>query len=205
MLTLKLQKDGEEAPKLHLSLSKGARFTIELYWDSEQDLDGHVLLATNGGNGAKVDSLSKVLSTYNTELPLTDGSSMTRKSGDKRPFMTPCKSLQHSGDARTGIGAAVDEIITIDGSAIPQGVNELPIFVTIHPSKSAKFSEVKDAGIRIKNDQGVILGEYRLSEEFKEFDAIQMGSLLLGTNGWEYSAAGVGFNGDFDYILGQFS
>lgn len=202
---LPLVKEGETPKKLVLNLAKPARFMVELFWDSPHDLDGHVLLATNNGNGAKITDFAQVLSTYNPNLPLADGSSSIRTSGDKRPFTTPCKSLHHSGDARSGIGAAVDEIITIDGSSIPAGINELPIFVTIHPSKSAKFADVKEAGIRIKNDQGSILGEFKLTDQFGQFDSVQMGSLLLGQNGWEYVAAGAGFNGDFNTIIGHFS
>lgn len=205
MEKLNLLKEGDQKPKLHLNLTKTSRFSVELFWESEHDLDGHALLATNTGAGAKVSNWAQVLSTYNTQLPLADGSSATRQVGDKRPFTTPCKSLHHSGDARTGIGASVDEIITIDGSSFPAGVNELPIFVTIHPSQTAKFSQVKQAGIRIKDDSGKVLGEYQLSDQFGEFDAVQMGSLILGTNGWEYVAAGSGFNGDFNVIMDFFS
>lgn len=203
---LTLVKEGEVKTKLSLNLSKTSRFFVELFWDSVHDLDGHALLAHNdGANGAKVTSMAQVLSTYNSELPLADGSATSRQAGDKRPFTTPCKSLAHSGDARSGIGVLVDEIITIDGSQIPSGANEIPIFVTIHPSKSAKFAEVKDAGIRIKDDNGKTLGEYVLSNQFGEFDAVQMGSLVLGPNGWEFVEAGSGFNGDFNSILGFFS
>ena len=124
---LPLVKEGETPKKFSLSLAKPARFSVELFWESVHDLDGHVLLAHNDGNGAKITDFAQVLSTYNPNLPLADGSSFTRTSGDKRPFTTPCKSLHHSGDARSGIGAAVDEIISIDGSSIPAGVNELPI------------------------------------------------------------------------------
>ncbi len=204
-LQLNQKKDGEAIPKLQLKLAKPARFSVELYWDSSEDLDGHALLAANNGDGAKVDSPDKVLSTFNPSLLLADGSSSTRKVGDKRPFMTPCRSLHHSGDARTGVGASVDEIITIDGALIPDGVNEIPIFVTIYPGGAGTFSQVKQAGIRIKNDRGVVLGEYALSNQFGQFDAVQMGSLLLGPNGWEYAAAGSGFNGDFNTILEHFS
>jgi tellurium resistance protein TerD len=202
-LTLNLLKPGEEAPKLQLSLNKGARFIVELFWDSKHDLDAHALMLTDG----KVSGFDQVLSTYNPNLPLADGSSKTRESGDGRPFTTPEGALKHHGDARDGTLVDVDEVIEIDGSKMPAGVNEVPIFVTIHPTKTAKFDEVKEAGIRIKDGNGAVLGEYKLSDEdeFGEFDAVQMGSLILGQNGWEYAAVGVGLNGDFNAILANFS
>lgn len=204
-LKLELTKPGAVVQKLHLNLTKPAKFSVELFWDSPEDLDAHALLAKNNGGGAKVDSFDCVLSTFNSNLPLADGSASTRKSGDKRPFKTPDGALHHSGDARTGVGSDVDEIITVDGALIPDGVNEIPIFVTIFPGGSSNFGQVRKAGIRIKNDRGTVLGEYELSNQFAQFDAVQMGSLLLGPNGWEYAAAGSGFNGDFNTILEHFS
>lgn len=199
---LSLVKPGETTPKLNLNLAKPARFSIEVYWDSEHDLDGHGLLATNSGNGAKVSAFEQVLSTYNAKKTNPNGILANNADGS---FSTPCGGLTHSGDSRTGVGKAVDEIITIDGAKIPSSVNEIPIFVTLHSSKGLKFADVRSAGIRIKNDQGTVLGEYELTNQFKEFDAVQMGSLSLGNNGWSYLAAGAGFNGDFNTILGHFS
>lgn len=205
-LQLELAKAGD-APKakLQLKLSKPSRFTVEAYWESEHDLDLHALLATNSGGGAKVSDMAQVLSTYNPGLPLSDGSSATRQSGDKRPFKTPDGALYHSGDARTGVNAAVDEIITVDGAAVPNGVNEIPIFITLHPATAGTFSAVKMAGIRIKDDSGNVLGEYELTNQYGQFNAVQMGSLVIGPNGWEYTAVGSGFMGDFNTVLEYFS
>ncbi len=199
-LELKLQKPGEEAPKLQLNLVKGSKFKVELFWDSTHDLDAHALLATNNGDGAKVTSLTQILSPYN--MKTTGGALELNPDGS---FNTPEGALHHSGDARDGVLEDIDELITIDGSKVPAGVNEIPIFVTIHPARTANFSEVKDAGIRIKDDFDVVLGEYMLSNEFSQFDAVQMGTLMLVNGAWVYDAAGVGFNGDFNSILTFFS
>lgn len=201
-LELKLSKPGDTAPKLSLNLAKPARFTVELSWDSAHDLDTHALLATNGGGGAKVTSFDQVLSTYNAKKTNPQGVLTTNADGS---FSTPEGGITHSGDARTGVNLDVDETLSIDGSKISAGVNEIPIFVTIHAAAGANFSSVKNAGIRIKNDQGLVLGEYLLSNEFGPFNAVQMGSLLLDGSGWHYLAAGSGFNGDFNFILSHFS
>lgn len=199
-LTLKLQKPGEEAPKLKLNLTKGSKFTVELFWDSKHDLDAHALLATNNGDGAKVTTFEQVLSPYN--MKATGGVLELNSDGS---FNTPEEALHHSGDARDGEVLDIDEVITIDGSKVPTGVNEIPIFVTIHPAKTATFAEVKDSGIRIKDESGALLGEYMLSNEFSQFDAVQMGTLVLENGAWVYIAAGSGFNGDFNSILAFFS
>ena len=201
-LNLALSKSGSTSPKLVLNLGKPARFCVELYWDSAHDLDAHALLATNPGDGAKVSDFIQVLSTYNTKKTNPAGVLLNNPDGS---FSTPEGALTHSGDCRSGLTVDIDEVITIDGARVPSAVNEIPIFVTIHPTHSATFAQVSKAGIRIRSEQGRILGEYRLTEEFGAFDAVQMGSLLLESGGWSYHATGVGFKGDFNTILAFFS
>lgn len=206
MLKLSALKAGENAPKLKLNLTKGARFLVELFWDSSEDLDTHAFLATNSGSGAKVTRLEEVLSTYN--LKKNDpANGVLVNNPDGKSFQLPCGSLHHSGDALTGDKSDIDEIITVDGSKIANGANEIPIVVTIHDPKNtgATFGRVKKAGIRIKNSGGAVLGEYELSSEFGSFNVVQMGSLILGANGWEFVAVGSGLNGDFGTVLGYFS
>jgi tellurium resistance protein TerD len=64
---------------------------------------------------------------------------------------------------------------------------------------------VRNAIMRIKDETGKELGAYQLSKEFGKFNAVQLGSLLLSANGWEFAPAGTGFNGDFNTILEYFS
>ncbi len=203
MLQLKIQKPGDPTPKLRLSMNKGDRFTVELEWDSPHDLDAHALLATNPGTGAKVDSFDKVLSTYNCAKTNSEGTLPGNPDGS---FETPDGALHHSGDSKTGVDKAVDEVITVNGSKVAADVNEIPIFITIHHlARPATFGDVKHAGIRIKDAGGRVLGEYKLSDEFSAYDCVQMGSLIHGANGWEYAAVGVGFSGNFNMILENFS
>lgn len=203
-LKLPLQKAGDKSPKLMLPLGKGKIFTIELSWDSKQDLDAHALVATNDGNGAKVTRLEQVLTTYNTKKNNPDGVMITAPNGS---FATPCGALRHSGDCRDGTATDVDETITFDSTKAASGVNEVPIFVTIHEAEKSKatFAQVSKAGIRIKDSTGNTLHEYQLTDEFAPFTAVQMGSLILGANGWEFAPVGSGFNGDFMTVLGHFS
>jgi tellurium resistance protein TerD len=201
-LTLPLVKSGEDRPKLNLNLNKGALFNVELFWDSSHDLDAHALLAHSDGSGAKVSDFVQVLSTYNMKKTNPGGALIPNPDGS---FSTPEGALTHSGDSRTGIGKALDEIITVDGAKVPAGVNEIPFFVTIHNGGNLSFSDIKDAGIRIKDGSGKELVSYHLGNEFSGFNSVQMGSLLLGPAGWEFAAAGTGFKGDFNDVLGHFS
>lgn len=216
MLTLSLKKPGVRVQKLKLSLNKGAQFTARVEWqcdaDHRDDVDVHALEARNDGNGAKVTELAGVLSTYNTKLMNPSGGALP--SNPDGSFQTPSGGLSHSGDKRVQNNT---ETIVIDGSKLPAGVNEIPILVTVHEAEhgagheggqeeeEAAFGDIDVCTITLLDDTGKELGAYRLSEEFKEFNVVQLGSLLLGDNGWEYAAVGSGFNGDFNDVLSHFS
>lgn len=219
MLTLTLEKPGTETPKLRLSLNKGAQFTVKVEWicdaDHADDVDVHALEASNSGDGAKVTDLASVLSTYNTTRMNPKGGALP--SNPDGSFQTPSGGLFHSGDKRVQNNS---ESITIDGSKLPPGVNEIPIFVTVHEAEHGGSHEVEQGGekdeeaafgdidvctIALSDGAGKQLGAYKLSDEFKEFNVVQLGSLLLGPNGWEYAAVGRGFNGTFNDVLAHFS
>jgi tellurium resistance protein TerD len=217
MLTLSLEKPGTASPKLRLSLNKGAQFTVRVEWqcdaDHKDDVDVHALEARNDGNGAKVTELASVLSTYNTKLMNPRSGALTAEPDGS--FRTPGGGLSHSGDKRVQNNT---ETIFIDGSKLPLGVNEIPILVTVHEAEhgdghddgdkeeeEAAFGDIDVCTITLLDDAGKELGAYRLSEEFKEFNVVQLGSLLLGEDGWEYVAVGNGFNGDFNDVLTHFS
>ncbi|MBF6599102.1 MAG: TerD family protein [Dehalococcoidia bacterium] len=205
MLTLALEKPGETTPKLRLSLSKGERFHVTVGWRCGHthihDVDVHALEARNAGAGAKVSRLESILSTYNTKLMNPQGGVLVNNSDGS--FATPEGAVTHSPDVRE---QGSEETITIDGSRLPEGVNEIPIFVTIHSNGEAEtFDEIEQAGITIADDAGKELGAYQLSSEFKEFNVVQFGSIILGEQGWEYAPVGRGFVGTFNDVLAQFS
>lgn len=205
MLTLSLEKPGARTEKLRLSLNKGARFTVTVEWECEHahvhDVDVHALEARNTGSGAKVDRLENILSTYNTKL-MNPRAGVLATTADGA-FATRDGALTHSVDRRE---QGSFETIVIDGSRLPEGVNEIPIFVTIHSRGEVEtFEEIEKASITISDDGGKELGAYQLSDEFKEFNVVQFGSAILGENGWEYAAVGRGFVGTFNDVLAQFS
>ena len=217
MLILPLEKPGAGRPKLQLSLSKGARFTVEVRWecdaDHADDVDVHALEAVNDGFGAKVTELTAVLSTYNTTRMNPRGGVLpTNRDGS---FQTPSGGLAHSGDMRVQNNS---ESIVIDGSKIPVGVNEIPILVTVHEADHSDghdggdededepaFGDIDLCVITLTDDTGRELAAYQLSSEFRDFNVVQFGSIMLGPDGWEYAAVGRGFNGDFNDVLAHFS
>jgi len=205
MLTLSLEKPGEAVQKLQLSLTKGARFTVRVDWECHHahvhDVDVHALEARNAGTGAKVSRLESILSTYNTKLMNPKGGVLETSADGS--FATPEQGLVHSPDKRE---QGSYESIIIDGSRLPEGVNEVPIIVTIHSQGEVEtFDEIEKASISICDEGGKELGAYQLSDEFKEFNVVQFGSAILGENGWEYAPVGRGFVGNFNDVLAQFS
>lgn len=217
MLTLSLEKPGAApAPKLQLSLSKGARFTVRVEWRCEaaheDDVDIHALEARNDGQGAKVGALDQVLSTYNTQKMSRTGALPVNPDGS---FSTPSGGLAHSGDVRVQGNM---ETITVDGSKVPEGINEIPLFATVHEAEHGggheegdedeeepAFSDIEVVTVTIMGENGREIGAYRLSDEFGEFNVVQLGSLMLGPNGWEYAPVGRGFTGTMNDVLAHFS
>ncbi|MEO7999646.1 MAG: TerD family protein [Gemmatimonadaceae bacterium] len=219
MLTLSLEKPGSKpAPKLQLSLNKGATFNVEIKWDCaaahQDDLDIHALEAANDGSGAKVTSLEQVLSTYNTrKMSPESGVLPTNPDGS---FSTPSGGLRHSGDVR--IQGQESEKLTIDGSKLPEGINEIPLFATVHKAdhgeghedgdedeEEAAFADIETCTVTITDDSGKELGSYQLSQEFGEFNVVQLGSIMLDRTGWQYAPVGRGFTGTINDILAHFS
>lgn len=214
MLTLSLDKPGVQAPrKLQLSLNKGSRFTVTIAWkcadQHQDDVDIHALEASNDGSGARVTTLDSVLSTYNTRK-MNPGGGVLANNADGS-FATPSGGLTHSGDIRV---QGNSETIVVDGSRIPDGVNEVPLFATVHrvgdrneegEAEEAAFAEIEVCTVTISSDDGREIGSYRLSDEFGEFNVVQMGSIMLGSNGWEYAPVGRGFTGTINDVLSHFS
>lgn len=218
MLTLSLQKpNAAPARRLKLSLNKGARFSVKIEWDCkadhEDDVDVHALEAVNSGHGAKVAALESILSTYNTTRMSRTGVLKTNADGS---FATPSGGLTHSGDIRIQGGQA--EILTVDGSKVPPEVNEIPLFATVHKADhgdaheedhdeedEAAFADIDVCTVTIADDSGRVIGQYKLSDEFGEFNVVQLGTVMLAPNGgWEYVPVGVGFKGDFNDVIGNF-
>lgn len=218
MLTLTLDKPGAApARKLQLSLNKGAAFKVTVAWQCDarhqDDIDIHALEARNGGNGAKVATLEEILSTYNTtKMSPKTGVLPTAADGS---FATPSGGLRHSGDVRV---QGNSETIVIDGSKLPAGVNEIPLFATVHKAEhtaghdegaeaedEAAFADIEVCTVTIADESGRELGAYQLSKEFGEFNVVQLGSIMHGDNGWEYAPVGRGFTGTFNDVLGHFS
>ena len=203
MIQLNLTK--EAAAPISFSLCKIQKYIVELYWESQHDLDVHAI-ALRGG---KLTGIQGILSTYNSSLVTSANPAVKHVSGGKEMFQNVEGSLIHHGDARTGINvnqALPDEILTVDLPKLAGGEDEIGFFITTHPPSNAKFSEVSNAKLVIKDDSGATLLTANLTNDFDQFDMVQMGSLVLNpvSNGWEFNPHATGINGSFNDIIAMF-
>lgn len=124
---------------------------------------------------------------------------------------SPCGGIIHSPDNRDGSGDGDDEYILIDTGLIDQRILEMAFIVTIHgaPGNNQNFGSVKNAYIRVcelvgADTPGREIARYRLDESASGFCAVQFGSLLKKTSGFEFEAVGAGFVADLGMVVQQY-
>lgn len=204
-LVLNLTKPGEAGEKISLNLTKGEQFTAVIEWSGDVDLDSHALLCINHGQGGKVSGLEDILSTYNIKrkirgqevgilVPEADGS-----------FSIHNGALTHTADV-TG-GDDQKEVIVINPSKLPETETfEIPLLAMIHPQHGgSEFKDVPTASVYILDSDGKEVMRASLSDEFGPFVGVQMGSIIIDSTGTHFERVAVGFNEDFNGVLGYFS
>ncbi|MGM9486075.1 TerD family protein [Ideonella sp. YS5] len=214
-LVLNLTKPGEQASKLQLNLNKNEVFTIKLSWDeksggSKTDLDLHAIVGINTGAGAKAGAFEDILSTYNVRRRIGGQEVGVLDKKSDGSFEIHGGALVHSPDAQDGLAEGDDEWIRIDPAKLStpsQGHLEIPLVAMIHAASGARrFADVKNARVTVINSSGRELMSATLSDQFGEFVGVQMGSILIEAGGKaSFASVGVGFNGDFNTVLGHFS
>lgn len=208
-LQLNLSKPGDVAQKLALSLDKGERFKVRLSWDGDTDLDLHALVAVNYGDGAKVSSMDDILSTYNVQRTIRGQTVGTLPKATDGTFKVHGGALVHSPDATDGSADGDDEWVSIQPDRLSPPTNgaiEIPLVAMIHPQNSGRtFRDVKNARVIVENAAGQELLNASLSSQFGEFVGVQMGSIMVDAAGSSFVNVGVGFNSDFNQVLGHFS
>ena len=214
-LVLNLTKPGEQASKLQLNLSKNEVFTVKLSWDEKSssdktDLDLHAIVGVNTGDGAKAGAFEDILSTYNVRRKIGGQQVGILDKKADGTFEIHGGALVHSPDAQDGNLDGDDEWIRVDPSKLTSPANghlEIPLVAMIHGASVARrFADVKNARVAVVNSTGRELMNATLSNQFGEFIGVQMGSILIDRNGTaSFASVGVGFNGDFNSVLGHFS
>ena len=164
----------KEAPTMKISLA-GLGWDVRVTDGAAFDLDASVFM---------VDSADKVVS----DAAFIFFNNKT----------SPCGSVVHQGDNRTGEGEGDDEKIQICFDKIPAEVKKLIFAVTIHEAEERKqnFGMVSNAYIRIVNaDSNVEIARYDLSEDASTETAMNFGELYRHNDEWKFKAVGQGFAG----------
>ena len=120
---------------------------------------------------------------------------------------SPCGSVEHTGDNRTGAGVGDDEAVKIDLSKIPDRIKRIVVCVTIHDAEIRKqnFGQVSDAFMRIVNmDNDVEIARFDLTEDYSTETAMIFGEVYSHNGEWKFKAVGQGFSGGLESMCKQF-
>lgn len=114
--------------------------------------------------------------------------------------------IRLNGDNLTGIGNGDDEIITIELNSIPCNIKCIGIFVNIFGANGRDFSQVKNAYIRmVNNDSHEEVCKYKLNESGKGYSAFHFANLERVNGEWRFKAVGEGTNGSISSLKTYFS
>ena len=120
---------------------------------------------------------------------------------------SPCGSIEHTGDNRTGVGDGDDESLKIKLDKVPTEISRLMVAVTIHEAEERKqnFGMVSNAYIRIVNaDNNTEIARFDLSEDASTETAMNFGELYRHNAEWKFKAVGQGFAGGLSALAKQY-
>jgi tellurium resistance protein TerD len=109
---------------------------------------------------------------------------------------SPDQSVQHQGDNLAGAGEGDDEQIKVSLPGVPPDIDKIVFPVSIYDAESRQqsFGQVRNAFIRIVNDQGgAEVARYDLSEDASTETAMVFGELYRAGSDWKFRAVGQGY------------
>ena len=119
----------------------------------------------------------------------------------------PTKSVEHTGDNRTGDGDGDDEVIKVKLNEIPSGYTSIVVTVTIYDAitRLQNFGMVNNAYIRITDEEtNDEIIRYDLSEDFSTETALVVGEIYKHNGEWKFKAIGSGYNGGLLALCSQY-
>jgi tellurium resistance protein TerD len=120
---------------------------------------------------------------------------------------SPCRSVEHTGDNRTGAGEGDDESVRVELGRVPDRITRLVFAVTIHDAESRRqnFGQVNGAFIRVVNGENEAeLVRFDLSEDYSTETAMIFGEVYRHNGEWKFKAVGQGFVGGLEALCGNF-
>ena len=113
-------------------------------------------------------------------------------------LLSPCRSVEHTGDNRTGAGDGDDEALKVDLVAVPENIARLVVAVTIHDADARRqnFGQVSGAFMRIVNQENdAEIARFDLSEDYSTETAMVFGEVYRHNGEWKFKAVGQGYAG----------
>ncbi|ACX89434.1 TerD family protein [Pectobacterium parmentieri] len=120
--------------------------------------------------------------------------------------LSPCASVEHQGDNRTGEGDGDDEQVKIHLAKVPAEVKKLVFSVTIYDAEGRKqnFGMVSNSFMRVyNNDTSAEIARFDLSEDASTETAMIFGELYRNGTEWKFKAVGQGFAGGLSALAAQ--
>lgn len=111
---------------------------------------------------------------------------------------SPCGSIEHTGDNRTGAGDGDDEALKVTLDKVPTNIQRLIVTVTIHDAgpRQQNFGQVSGAFMRIVNlDNDSEIARFDLSEDYSTETAMVFGEVYRHNGEWKFKAVGQGYSG----------
>ncbi len=120
---------------------------------------------------------------------------------------SPEGSVEHTGDNLTGAGEGDDESIKVDLAAVPAEVDKIVFPVSVYEAeqRSQNFGQVRNAFIRVVNQQGSTeIARYDLTEDASTETAMVFGELYRNGAEWKFRAIGQGYASGLNGIARDF-
>ena len=118
-------------------------------------------------------------------------------------LVSPCGSVEHTGDNLTGEGEGDAEVLIVRLDQVPTAIVKLVFTVTIYEfdTRRQNFGMVNTAYIRIVNDDNnEEIARFDLSEDASTSTAMIFGEIYRQGGAWKFRAVGQGFNYGLDSL-----
>lgn len=185
-----------------ISLNKGGKLSL-----SKEAPDLKKVLVGLGWDARATDGADFDL---DASAFLLDANGKVRSDADfifYNQLKSPCGSVQHTGDNRTGAGEGDDEAVMVDLTRVPADVQKITFTVTIHEADQRRqnFGQVGNAFIRLVNaETNIEVARYDLGEDASTETAMIFGELYRHNDEWKFKAIGQGFANGLAGVCGNF-
>jgi tellurium resistance protein TerD len=185
-----------------ISLNKGGKLSL-----SKEAPDLKKVLVGLGWDARATDGADFDL---DASAFLLDANGKVRSDADfifYNQLKSPCGSVQHTGDNRTGAGEGDDEAVMVDLTRVPADVQKITFTVTIHEADQRRqnFGQVGNAFIRLVNaETNIEVARYDLGEDASTETAMIFGELYRHGGEWRFGAVGQGYAGGLAAMCHQY-